>query len=498
MHRSLSRAAAAALLLTALLVGSSRADEGPGAGEGPAKPARDPYAVGWLGAVFGKPASGPGIAIVSVDPAGPAKAGGLQAGDILFQFESRPIDDAYKFLTLVKGLDPGTKIGLDVTRGDQRLHLELTLGAKRVRASLEDSAARALDWLVQQQLPAGAWPRASAQLTEGHVAPCAYITALALLAMASAPEAARAKHAQALERATAYLLANQGPEGWVGNADEAIRLQNYTTSLAVQALLRVDARKHAEPIRKMRDYLEKAQLAEGNKVTEFDWHYGSWNYYDELRNYSLRGDVSIVSFVLEGLHASALAADSPVWKKALVFLRRCQSLEDDPGLVTEQDDGGFFFNPRASKAGEVVLAGNRVKFRSYGSATCDGLRSLLNAGVPRDDRRVQSAYAWLQKNYTLRENPGFLVNQPIAYWNGILFYFYHGLAKALHAYGEETLTTADGQPHYWAREIGDWLSTLQNKAGYWVNVNNVMNEDDPLQATCLALLALDVVLQRVK
>lgn len=487
---------AAALALVLWVGGPSAAGDGPAAG--PPAPGRDPYSVGWVGAVFGRLKEGGGIAVRSVDPDGPAQKAGLQPGDVVVLCSGRPVDDLYGFLSGLKQLDPGTRVTLDVSRGEQRLKLDVVLGARKVRVALEDASARAADWLAAQQLPGGAWPRTAAQVTEGQTNPSATLTALVLLAFLSAPDSVRARHAAVIERGTAYLLANHSPAGWVGNAEEPVRLQNYTTALALQALLVADAKKHAAAVARMRAYLEQAQLTEANQFTDLDWLYGSWNYYDEIRPYSLRGDVSIVSFVLEGLHAAGLPAASPVWAKARRFLGRCQNLEADPGQRTEVDDGGFFFNPRASKAGEVSLPGNKVKFRSYGSATCDGLRSLLHAGVPKDDPRVAAALAWLRKNWTLRENAGFAQDLPVAYWSGIFYYYYHGLAKALDAWGEETITSGDGKVHYWAREIGDWLSTLQKKEGYWMNANNVMGEDDPLLATGLALLTMDLVIRRMK
>ncbi|MBI5366815.1 MAG: PDZ domain-containing protein [Planctomycetes bacterium] len=487
-----------AVLCLLLPLGGGGAGAQDPAGPAPAGAARDPYAAGWIGASFGRPPSGQGIAVNAIEPGAPAEKAGLQAGDVILGAQGRPADDVFRFLSAVKAMDPGATLTLDILRAGGRRTVNVVLGAKRVRASLEAAAARGFDWLVKEQLPGGAWPRLASQVSEGHVNPSSTITALALLALAGAPAPLRATHAAAVDRGVAFLLANQSPEGWVGDAEEAVRLQNYTTSLTMQALLLLDPEKHAAAVARMREYLEKAQLTEQNRISDLDWLYGSWNYYDEVRTYSLRGDVSIVSFVMDGLHAAALPLDRPAWSKALGFLRRCQSLEDDPALVTEQDDGGFFFNPRASKAGEVSYPGNRIKFRSYGSATCDGLRALLAAGVAKDDPRVAAAYAWLEKHYTLRENPGFLADLPVAYWSGIFFYYYHGLARALDCYGGEVLTTPDGAQHYWAREIGDWLSTLQKKEGHWVNPNNVMNEDDPLLSTSLALITLNTAMKHMK
>ena len=48
---------------------------------------------------------------------------------------------------------------------------------------------------------------------------------------------------------------------------------------------------------------------------------------------------------------------------------------------------------------------------------------MIYAGVTKDDPRVKAAYEWIQKHYTLDENPGMGGNG--------LYYYYHTFAKAL-------------------------------------------------------------------
>ncbi len=63
--------------------------------------------------------------------------------------------------------------------------------------------------------------------------------------------------------------------------------------------------------------------------------------------------------------------------------------------------------PGDSKAGFVELAdGTRVP-RSYGSMTYALLKCYVFAGLPKDDPRLQAAFEWCQRNYTLDVNPGF-------------------------------------------------------------------------------------------
>ena len=45
--------------------------------------------------------------------------------------------------------------------------------------------------------------------------------------------------------------------------------------------------------------------------------------------------------------------------------------------------------------------------------TYAGLKSMIYAGVKHDDPRVKAAYEWIQKHYTLDENPGMGAQRPV-------------------------------------------------------------------------------------
>ena len=53
--------------------------------------------------------------------------------------------------------------------------------------------------------------------------------------------------------------------------------------------------------------------------------------------------------------------------------------------------------------------------------TYAGLKSMIYAGVGPDDPRVQAAFRWAQRNYTIQENPGLGDNG--------LYYYFHTFAK---------------------------------------------------------------------
>ena len=144
-------------------------------------------------------------------------------------------------------------------------------------------------------------------------------------------------------------------------------------------------------------------------------------------------------------------------------------------------DGGFYYTIAAggsSQAGELPNGG----LRSYGSMTYAGLKSMIYAGVDKDDPRVQAAVDWLRKHYTLDENPGMGAAG--------LYYYYHTFAKALAAIGQDVFVDEDGTKHNWRAELIAELAKRQQPDGSWVNENSRWLEGDANLVTGYALLAL--------
>jgi squalene-hopene/tetraprenyl-beta-curcumene cyclase len=184
------------------------------------------------------------------------------------------------------------------------------------------------------------------------------------------------------------------------------------------------------------------------------------------------------------------SADDPAIQRALVFVSRTQNLEGPNNTLpfpAKNPDGGFYYTPAAggeSQAGATPEGG----LRSYGSMTYAGLKSMIFAGLGRDDPRVKAAIAWLSKHYTFAENPGM--------GDAGLYYYFHTAAKALDVLGEETFTDASGQQHAWRSELADVLIARQQDDGSWVNENPRWMEGDPNLVTSYALLAISYCLPK--
>ena len=125
--------------------------------------------------------------------------------------------------------------------------------------------------------------------------------------------------------------------------------------------------------------------------------------------------------------------------------------------------------------------------RSYGSITYAGCKSLLNAGLSRDDPRVKDALGWISLHFTFDENPG-LGQQGY-------YYYLHAMARALHASQENTLRDAAGRDRAWRAELIDALVARQRGDGSWKNdVERWEEAKEPL-ATIYAVLALEEALK---
>jgi squalene-hopene/tetraprenyl-beta-curcumene cyclase len=114
--------------------------------------------------------------------------------------------------------------------------------------------------------------------------------------------------------------------------------------------------------------------------------------------------------------------------------------------------------------------------------TYAGLKSMIYAGVKKDDPRVKAAHEWVKKHYTVTENPGMGTDG--------LFYYYQMFAKALAAIGEDKLAAADGQSHDWRADLTKQLASTQKADGSWINGSTRWMEGDPNLVTAYSLLAL--------
>jgi squalene-hopene/tetraprenyl-beta-curcumene cyclase len=364
-------------------------------------------------------------------------------------------------------------------------------------ATIDGSIAKALKWLSERQFRNGAFPEgALAWEKEGALErPHPAMSALVLYAMVSAPEKLRNPYKKNIEKCIKYLISEIDQEGCIGTKstlDLFYGYPSYATSIALLAMLSYKPQELKPHIDKLVKYLRNSQLVEHNGWKEMDKdYYGAWGWDFKKGKIPFKVDLSCASYIIEGLIRAGIKHDDPVFQKFLIYLGRCQNIPESNN--DKIHDGGFFFMPSRSKAGYKKLADGRILHLSYGSMTCDGLRSLIAIGFDRSDKRVSSAIDWLRENYTIEKNPGYrkdAENADVLFETGTLFYYYHSLAKVLSVLGEKTIEIKNGKKVIWAKEITDKLLSLQTGEGFWINKDGFMKEDDPFIATSFSILAL--------
>lgn len=256
--------------------------------------------------------------------------------------------------------------------------------------------------------------------------------------------------------------------------------RNYETSISMLALAAANTDgQYDSTIRNAEKFLRGLQWDEDEEQKPEDPGYGGAGYGKHQRP-----DLSNTQFLLEALKTAGVKADDPAMQKALLFVSRCQNLETEHNntpFSAKINDGGFYYTPAAGGTSQAGVNPNGG-LRSYASMTYAGLKSMIYAGLSKDDPRVKAALSWIRKHYSLKDNPG-LGKQG-------LYYYYHTFAKTLSVLGINELKDADGKSHRWRTELISTLAQQQKSNGSWINEADRWYEGDPNLVTAYALLAL--------
>jgi len=272
-----------------------------------------------------------------------------------------------------------------------------------------------------------------------------------------------------------------------------VGLPNYTTSIAIMAMVAANNPKFKPDIEKAVKFLRTQQIRPGDTTPKGD-KVKKGEGFDGGVSYGKHGrpDGSNQQMWIQAMSDAGVKADDPDMKRATAFMLRLQNRKEsnDADYIQEgPNDGGFIYALGESKAGPWR---NGRGLRSYGSLTYAGFKSMLHAGMGRDDPRVKSAFRWIRRYWRLDSNP----NLPKLQSQQGLFYYYQVFAKALRAWGESEITDTKGVKHNWRHELIDALAQRVGKDGSWINKGSSRwNEGNPVLATCFATLALQETLK---
>ncbi len=264
-------------------------------------------------------------------------------------------------------------------------------------------------------------------------------------------------------------------------------ISNYETCVAIVCFQQANAdHRYDKTIRQAEAFVRGVQWTEAKGKEKSDVWYGGSGYGGRSRP-----DLSNTAFLIETLRRCGAGPNDPAIQKALVFVSRCQNLEsahNTTQFAAKVNDGGFYYTCAVDQA--KVPNSAEGGLRSYGSMGYSGLKSMIYAGLTRDDPRVKAALAWIRKHYDVKSNPG--------QGDAGLFYYYHTFAKALDVLGDDLIEDAAGVRHAWRRELAEELARRQQPDGSWVNTNARWQEGDPNLTTTFAVLALSYCKPRGK
>jgi squalene-hopene/tetraprenyl-beta-curcumene cyclase len=275
-----------------------------------------------------------------------------------------------------------------------------------------------------------------------------------------------------------FLAKNVQSDGGIYLKDSKHR--NYDTCIALLAFSKANKDgRYSELIAKGEKFIREIQWDESESIDGSNMSYGGAGYGSQSRP-----DLSNTSFLIDTLRSLGNGPEDEAIQKALTFVSRCQNLEsphNDSPHAAKVNDGGFYYTVAGegeTKAEPLPNGG----LRSYGSMTYAGLKSMIYAGVDKDDPRVKAALQFLQQHYDVNSNPG-MGQQG-------LYYYYHTMAKALAAVGGDSFVDAKGTQQNWKQQLRQKLKELQLADGSWVNPNTRWMEGDPNLVCAYALLAL--------
>ncbi len=338
-----------------------------------------------------------------------------------------------------------------------------------------DPLRRAVDYLVSDQAADGGWHSTAYGQMRGGAAP----TALVLYALCHLPAPLARECTEPIRRGIDFLAGPVRVKGVVCDPDGSASYPTYASALYTSVLCR-HAGVGVEEVKLLAGYLVRSQLGQAQGWHVEDLPYGGWDHIGEGMappRMTTGADLSVTLFAAEALAAAGGDEAGQALERARIFIERCQN---EPG------DGGFFFAPDPeSLSNKAGRAGQDGKERpcSYGTMTADGIRGLLAVGVPSESPRVQAAVRWLLAHPDLTEVPGFKGKRVGSWGQGLRFYYYASLAKALRCFPPASRDA-------WRGRLRSTVAALQEPDGSWKNSSAAMREDDPLIATSFAVIAL--------
>ena len=146
-----------------------------------------------------------------------------------------------------------------------------------------------------------------------------------------------------VEKGLKYIESLINPrEKHIAGQNPRVQLKNYVTCVNVLALVSAKRDNYKAVIADAAKFLRKLQWDEGEGKNEKDDFYGGAGYDSKSRP-----DLSNTQFFLDALKAAGIPKDDPAFKKAIIFVSRCQNLkgeDNDQQWAGKINDGSFIYS----------------------------------------------------------------------------------------------------------------------------------------------------------
>lgn len=362
-------------------------------------------------------------------------------------------------------------------------------------SAIDQAITRSTKFLISQQAEDGAWhSKHYGAMKQG-----AANTALVLYALSHLPDDQLKDHAEAIKRATNFLLPSIKELGCVANPDGSLDYPVYSTALILSAHKRIDLKLTPAQIQSMVKYLLDSQCVKSRGFTKQNPHHGGWDILGPgpTQGKSTGANASVTFYVVEALthFQSEQTAEQGTAEK---LSANRLSKETEKGIESalaaanqwcrriQSTDGGFYFTSKIksglNKAGWTDK--DQTTPNAYGSATCDGTGIQLQLGASASEESYRKSIKWLVDHPGVDTVPGFKTDVDAIGWpSSLRFYYAASLSRLLNEFEKDYAAKTRAA-------IEKQLTDTQRKSGAWKNESSHMRENDELIATPFGLIAL--------
>lgn len=346
-------------------------------------------------------------------------------------------------------------------RAEDAVQPATTVTPQAVRASV----LKGLDWLADRQMADGSWGSSCG------------VTGLILLCY----EAAGFDYTNpTVQRGLGYIRSYyNATNGWMASS-----FLCYETSISLMAILGAGDPQDAGKLAKVANAVIDIQFTKEELNVSVRNYTGGWP------NNGGIVDMSNSQFAMLALQTSmllnpAFAVPDRVFENATAFAMRCQNwaaVNPMPwahnASKVSYNDGGFVYNFLRSRTplGEQ-------EFESYGSISAAGLFMYLLAGHGYGFPETAAARAWLERDYSLTENPRM--------GGKGTYYYLWTQARALAMSPQDQVVDGAGKAHDWRSDVASYFMGLQLANGGWSGNPEVgWREEEPDVASVYTILAM--------